>query len=145
MAVRGKKIEGSLKLRAPAGAANPSPPVGPALGQRGLNIMAFCQQFNEATKDMEKGAPVSALVTIYADKSFSIAVKSPPASYLLRKAAGLQKGGKTPGREKAGTISRAQCQEIAEAKKKDLSATDIEAATKIIMGSARSMGLEVRD
>lgn len=140
-----KKIEGFLKLRIAAGAANPAPPVGPALGQRGINIAGFCSQFNEMTKDMEKGAPVSALVTVYADKKFDIQIKTPPASFLLRKAAKLKKGGQTPGRDVAGSVSRAQCREIAEAKMQDLSAVDLDAATKIIMGSARSMGLEVRD
>ena len=129
----------------PAGAANPSPPIGPALGQRGLNIMEFCKAFNAATQGMEQGMPIPTIITIYQDKSFSFATKTPPASYFLKKAAKLQKGGKTPGREVAGKVTVAQCREIAEQKLKDLNATDLDAATRIIMGSARSMGLEVAE
>ncbi|HSM18898.1 MAG TPA: 50S ribosomal protein L11 [Hyphomicrobiales bacterium] len=139
-----KKIEGYLKLEVPAGAATPSPPIGPALGQRGLNIMEFCKAFNAATQDMEKGAPVPVVITIYADRSFSFVSKTPPASYLLRKAAGLDKGSQEPGRATAGSVTSAQVRQIAETKMKDLNATSIEGAMKIIEGSARSMGLEVR-
>ncbi|MBB5518527.1 50S ribosomal protein L11 [Amphiplicatus metriothermophilus] len=138
-----KKIAGYLKLQVPAGSATPSPPIGPALGQRGLNIMEFCKAFNAASQEMEKGMPVPVVITIYSDKSFTFAMKTPPASYYLMKAAKIQKGGSTPGRAKSGTVTVAQCREIAEAKLKDLNATDLDAATKIIMGSARSMGLEV--
>jgi len=138
-----KKIEGYLKLEVPAGAASPSPPIGPALGQRGLNIMEFCKAFNAATQDMEKGAPVPVVITIYADRSFSFVSKTPPASYLLRKAAGLAKGSQEPGRSMAGSVTSAQVRQIAETKMKDLNATTIEGAMKIIEGSARSMGLEV--
>jgi len=138
-----KKIDSYLKLEVPAGAATPSPPIGPALGQRGLNIMEFCKSFNAATQDMEKGAPVPVVITIFADKSFTFVSKTPPASFLLRKAAGLPKGGKEPGRSVAGKVTSAQVREIAEVKMKDLNANTIEAAMKIIEGSARSMGLEV--
>lgn len=138
-----KKITGYLKLQVPAGAANPSPPIGPALGQRGLNIMEFCKAFNAASQDMEKGMPVPVIITIYADKSFTFIKKTPPASYYLKKAAKLEKGGSTPGREVAGKVTMAQCREIAEAKLVDLNATDLDAAAMIIAGSARSMGLEV--
>ncbi|MEM8987502.1 MAG: 50S ribosomal protein L11 [Pseudomonadota bacterium] len=140
-----KKIDGYLKLQVPAGAANPSPPIGPALGQRGLNIMEFCKAFNAASQDMEKGMPVPTIITIYTDKSFTFITKTPPASYYLKKAAKLQKGGSTPGRGFAGKVSKAQCREIAEAKMKDLNANDLDQATKIIEGSARSMGLEVTE
>jgi len=139
-----KKISGYLKLQVPAGAATPSPPIGPALGQRGLNIMEFCKAFNAKTQEMEKGMPVPTIITIFSDKSFTFATKTPPASYFLKKAAKLQKGGQTPGKAVAGTVTTAQCREIAEAKMKDLNANDLEAATKIIMGSARAMGLEVQ-
>ena len=138
-----KKIEGYIKLEIPAGKANPSPPVGPALGQRGLNIMEFCKAFNAATQNMEDGMPVPVIITAYGDRTFSFVTKTPPASYFLRKAAKLQKGSKAPGRDKAGTVTRAQVREIAEAKMPDLNANDVEAAMKIIEGSARSMGLEV--
>jgi large subunit ribosomal protein L11 len=138
-----KKIEGYIKLEIPAGKANPSPPVGPALGQRGLNIMEFCKSFNAATQQMEQGMPVPVIITAYSDRTFSFVTKTPPASYFLRKAAKIQKGSKTPGREKAGTVTRAQVREIAETKMVDLNANDIDAAMKIIEGSARSMGLEV--
>ena len=139
-----KKIDGYLKLQVPAGAANPSPPIGPALGQRGLNIMEFCKAFNAKTQEMEKGMPIPTVITIFADKSFSFETKTPPASFYLKKAAKLPKGGTAPGKEVAGSVTQAQCREIAEAKMKDLNANDLDAATKIIMGSARSMGLEVR-
>ena len=139
-----KKIDGYLKLQVPAGAANPSPPIGPALGQRGLNIMESCKAFNAQTQEMEKGMPVPTIITIYADKSFTFVTKTPPASYYLKKAAKLPKGGSEPGKVVAGSVTQAQCRDIAEAKMKDLNANDLDAATKIIMGSARAMGLEVR-
>lgn len=138
-----KKITGYLKLQVPAGAATPSPPIGPALGQRGLNIMEFCKAFNARTQEMEKNMPIPTVITIFGDKSFSFVTKTPPASFYLRKAANLTKGGATPGREVAGTVTEAQCREIAEAKMVDLNANDLDAATKIIKGSARAMGLEV--
>jgi large subunit ribosomal protein L11 len=138
-----KKIQGYLKLQVPAGSASPSPPIGPALGQRGLNIMEFCKAFNAQTQEMEKGAPVPVTITIFQDKSFTFEMKTPPASYLLKKAAGLAKGGDTPGRASAGTVSRDKIREIAETKMKDLNANDIEAAMLQIEGSARSMGLKV--
>jgi large subunit ribosomal protein L11 len=138
-----KKIEGYIKLEIPAGKANPSPPVGPALGQRGLNIMEFCKAFNAATQKMEEGMPVPVIITAYGDRTFSFVTKTPPASYFLRKAAKIPKGSKAPGRDKAGTVTRTQVREIAETKMVDLNANDIEAAMKIIEGSARSMGLEV--
>ena len=139
-----KKITGYLKLEVPAGGANPSPPIGPALGQRGLNIMEFCKSFNAQTQQMEKGMPIPCVITVYSDKSFTFAMKTPPASYFLKKAAKLEKGGATPGRTIAGSVTAAQCREIAQTKLKDLNTSDLEAATKIIMGSARAMGLEVR-
>ena len=139
-----KKVAGFLKLQVAAGSATPSPPIGPALGQRGLNIMEFCKSFNAASQEMEKGMPVPVVITIYSDKSFTFAMKTPPASYYLKKAAKLEKGGATAGRAVAGSVTQAQCREIAEAKLKDLNTTDLEAATRIIMGSARAMGLEVR-
>ncbi len=138
-----KKIEGYIKLQVPAGQANPSPPIGPALGQRGLNIMEFCKAFNAATQGMEPGSPIPTVITVYKDKSFSYEMKTPPASYYLKKAAGLNKGSQEPGREVAGKVTKAQIREIVEAKMKDLNARDEEAAMKIIEGSARSMGLEV--
>ena len=138
-----KKIAGYIKLEIKAGQANPSPPVGPALGQRGLNIMEFCKAFNAATQNVEQGTPIPVVITAYSDRSFSFETKTPPASYYLRKAAKLPKGGSTPGREIAGSVTRAQLKEIAEAKMVDLNANDIDAAAKIIEGSARSMGLEV--
>ncbi len=139
-----KKISGYLKLQVPAGSATPSPPIGPALGQRGLNIMEFCKAFNAASQEMEKGMPIPTIITIYTDKSFSFKTKTPPASYLLKKSAKLAKGGSEPGRTVAGSVSVAQCRDIAEMKMKDLNANDLDAATKIIMGSARAMGLEVK-
>ena len=138
-----KKIVGYIKLEIKAGQANPSPPVGPALGQRGLNIMEFCKTFNAATQNMEPGVPTPVIITAYADRSFSFETKTPPASYYLKKAAKLPKGASEPGKEVVGTVTMAQVREIAELKKPDLNANDIDAAAKIIMGSARSMGLEV--
>ena len=138
-----KKITGYIKLQVPAGAANPSPPIGPALGQRGVNIMEFCKAFNAATQDLEKGAPIPTVITVYADRSFSFATKTPPASFLIKKAAKICKGSQEPGKASAGTIKRSQLAEIAEAKMKDLNGNDIEAATRIIEGSARAMGLQV--
>ena len=138
-----KKITGYLKLQVPAGAANPSPPIGPALGQRGLNIMQFCKDFNAASQDLEKGSPIPVVLTIYADRSFSFEMKTPPVSHFLKKAAGLQKGSQTPGRGRAGRVTRAQVRSIAEQKLKDLNAGDVDAAMRMVEGSARSMGLEV--
>ena len=147
-----KKVMGSLKLQIKAGQANPSPPVGPALGQRGINIMEFCKAFNAKTQEMEPGSPVPVIITYYADKSFTFETKTAPASYYLKKAAGLKpvgkrnrpKGSMKPGREVAGTVTVAQVRQIAEAKMKDLSANDVEAAMQIILGSARSIGIEVK-
>jgi large subunit ribosomal protein L11 len=138
-----KKITGYIKLQVAAGAANPSPPIGPALGQRGVNIMEFCKAFNAATTDLEKGMPIPTVITVYADRSFSFITKTPPASYLIKKAAGLKSGSKEPGKVIAGKIKRSQLAEIAQVKMKDLNAADIDAATKTIEGSARAMGLEV--
>ena len=138
-----KKITGYIKLQVPAGIANPSPPIGPALGQRGVNIMEFCKAFNAATQELEKGSPIPTVITVYADRSFSFTTKTPPASFLLKKAAKLQKGSQEPGKTSAGTIRRSQLAEIAETKMKDLNANDVEAATRIIEGSARAMGLTV--
>tara|TARA_B100001250_G_C19606548_1_gene703001 strand:- start:404 stop:832 length:429 start_codon:yes stop_codon:yes gene_type:complete len=140
-----KKIEGYLKLQIPAGKANPSPPVGPALGQRGLNIMEFCKAFNAQTQEMEPGAPCPTIITYYVDKSFSMEVKTPPASFFLKKASGLKSGTSTAGKETVGSVTSEQIQEIAEAKMKDLNAKDISGAMQIILGSARSMGIEVKD
>ncbi len=139
-----KKLIGKLKLQVKAGQANPSPPVGPALGQRGINIMEFCKAFNAKTADLEPGAPCPVIISYYQDKSFDLAIKTPPASYFLKKAAKLQSGAKTPGRAVAGSVSITQVREIAEAKWKDLNANDIDAAMQIILGSARSMGIEVK-
>ena len=138
-----KKIEGYINLQVPAGAANPSPPIGPALGQRGVNIMEFCKAFNAATQELEKGAPIPTKITVYADRSFTFVTKTPPASFLLKKAAKLKSGSKEPGKVSAGTIKSSQVKEIAETKMADLNANDIDQAIKIISGSARSMGLEV--
>lgn len=138
-----KKIAGYIKLEIPAGQANPSPPVGPALGARGLNIMEFCKAFNAATQNLEQGTPTPVIITAFSDRSFSFETKTPPASWYLRKAAKVAKGSKVPNRDKVGKVSMAQVREIAEAKMKDLNAHDIDAAAKIIMGSARSMGIEV--
>ena len=139
-----KKIAGTMKLQIPAGAANPSPPVGPALGQRGINIMEFCKAFNAKTQELDNGAPCPTVITYYVDKSFTMDIKTPPASYFLKKAAKLKSGANNPSREIVGSVSKKQLQEIAEAKMKDLNANDIESAMKIIAGSARSMGIEVK-
>ncbi len=139
-----KKLVGSMKLQVPAGQANPSPPVGPALGQRGINIMEFCKAFNAKTADMEPGAPCPTVIQYYQDKSFTMDIKTPPASYYLKKAAKLKSGAKTPSREIVGHVTSKQVREIAEAKMKDLNANSIEAAMQIILGSARSMGIEVK-
>ena len=138
-----KKITGYIKLQVPAGAANPSPPIGPALGQRGVNIMEFCKAFNAQTGDMEKGMPIPTVITVFADRSFAFEMKTPPASYFLKKAARITSGAKEPGKASAGRVRRSQLREIAEAKMKDLNANDLEAATRIIEGSARAMGLDV--
>ncbi|HEY9536523.1 MAG TPA: 50S ribosomal protein L11 [Kiloniellaceae bacterium] len=140
-----KKISGYVKLEIPAGQANPSPPVGPALGARGLNIMEFCKAFNAATQNMEQGTPTPVVITAYSDRSFSFETKTPPASWYLRKAANVAKGSKVPNRDKVGKVTMAQVREIAEAKMKDLNANDIDAAAKIIAGSARSMGIDVTE
>jgi len=138
-----KKIEGYIKLQVPAGSATPSPPIGPALGQRGVNIMEFCKAFNAATQELEKGMPIPTIITVYADRSFTFVTKTPPASFLIKKAINLRSGSKEPGKVSAGTIKRSQLAEIAQVKMADLNANDIEAATKIIEGSARAMGLQV--
>ncbi len=138
-----KKIAGQLKLQVPAGAATPSPPIGPALGQRGINIMEFCKSFNAATQDMEKSSPVPVLITYYQDKSFTFVMKTPPVSYFLKKEMGLKSGSKEPGKVSVGKITRDKIRIIAEAKMRDLNANNIEAACRIIEGSARSLGLEV--
>ena len=138
-----KKVTGYLKLQVPAGAANPSPPIGPALGQRGLNIMEFCKAFNAQTQKEEKNTPIPVVITIFADRSFTFEMKTPPVAYFLKKAAKLDKGAATAGRGNVGKVTKAQVKEIAEKKMKDLNANDIEAATRIIEGSARAMGLEV--
>jgi large subunit ribosomal protein L11 len=140
-----KKIVGYLKLQVPAGSATPSPPIGPALGQRGLNIMEFCKSFNAKSQDMEKGSPVPVVITYFQDKSFTFEMKTPPVSYFLMKAAGVQKGSQTPGRGNVGKVSRGQVRDIAERKLKDLNAVDVDAAMRMVEGSARSMGLEVVD
>lgn len=137
-----KKIETYIKLQVPAGQANPSPPVGPALGQHGLNIMEFCKVFNAETQGMEQGLPIPVILTVFSDKSFTFIKKTPPASFLLRKAAGVEKGSSTPHSEKVGKVTRAQLEEIAKAKMADLNAYDIDQAVRIIAGSARSMGIE---
>jgi len=138
-----KKITGFLKLQVPAGAANPSPPIGPALGQRGLNIMAFCKDFNAKTSQLEKGSPIPVVITIYQDKSFTFEMRTPPVSYFIKKAAKLESGSKTPGRDKAGKITKEQVKEIAEKKMNDLNCDSVEAAMRMVEGSARSMGIEV--
>jgi len=142
-----KQIAGYIKLQVPAGSANPSPPVGPALGQRGLNIMEFCKAFNAATQEMEKGAPVPVTITAYEDRTFTFEMKTPPASYLLKKAAKLKKGHSAPnsGAGTIGKVNRKQLEEIAETKMKDLNANDLDAAVRIIAGSAHAMGLEIVD
>jgi large subunit ribosomal protein L11 len=138
-----KKIDGYIKLQVPAGAANPSPPIGPALGQRGVNIMEFCKAFNAATQDLEKAMPIPTVITVYADRSFTFVTKTPPASFPIKKAAKLKSGSKEPGKVSAGKIRRSELTKIAEIKMADLNANDLDQATKIIEGSARSMGLEV--
>jgi large subunit ribosomal protein L11 len=136
-----KKVTGYIKLQVKAGEANPSPPVGPALGQRGVNIMEFCKQFNAATQKIEKGTPLPVIITVYSDRSFTFVVKTPPATVLLKKALGLQRGSSRPNTEKVGRITRAQLEEIAKIKMPDLTAADLDAAVRTIAGSARSMGL----
>ena len=138
-----KKIEAYIKLQVKAGEANPSPPVGPALGQHGVNIMEFCKAFNAKTADVEKGLPIPVVISVYSDRSFTFITKTPPAAVLLMKAAGIKKGSATPNTEKVGTVNRAQLEEIANTKMQDLNAADMDAAVKIIAGSARSMGLNV--
>ena len=138
-----KKIEGYIKLQVPAGAATPSPPIGPALGQRGVNIMEFCKAFNASTQELEKGMPIPTVITVYGDRSFTFITKTPPASFLIKKAAKLKSGSKEPGKVSAGKIKRSELTKIAELKMADLNANDLDQATKIIEGSARSMGLEV--
>jgi len=138
-----KKIEGYIKLQVPAGAANPSPPIGPALGQRGVNIMEFCKAFNASTQELEKGMPIPTVITVYGDRSFTFVTKTPPASFLIKKAAKLKSGSKEPGKVSAGKIKRSELTKIAELKMADLNANDLDQATRIIEGSARSMGLEV--
>ena len=138
-----KKIVGYVKLQVPAGSATPSPPIGPALGQRGLNIMEFCKAFNAATQEMEKGSPIPVVITAYADKSFTFEMKQPPVTYFIKKAVNLKSGSKLPGKESAGTITVAQLRDIAQKKMKDLNADDIDAAVSMIAGSARSMGIQV--
>jgi len=140
-----KKITGFLKLQVPAGAANPSPPIGPALGQRGLNIMEFCKAFNAQTQQLEKGSPIPVVITIYHDRSFTFEMRTPPVSYFIKKAAKLDSGSKAPGRDKVGSITKEQVKEIAEKKVKDLNSSTLEAAMRMIEGSARSMGIEVRE
>lgn len=138
-----KKVTGYIKLQVKAGQANPSPPVGPALGQRGLNIMEFCKAFNAATQEMEKGSPIPVVITAYADKSFTFEMKQPPVTYFIKKAVNLKSGSKLPGKESAGTITTAQLRDIAAKKMKDLNADNIDAAVSMIAGSARSMGIQV--
>jgi large subunit ribosomal protein L11 len=140
-----KKITGYIKLQVPAGSANPAPPIGPALGQRGLNIQEFCKAFNAQTQKMEKGAPIPVVITVYQDRSFSFEMRTPPVSHFIKKAAQLESGSKTPGREVAGSLNKTQVREIAEQKMKDLNCDTIEAAMRMVEGSARSMGIEVRD
>ncbi len=139
-----KKVTGFLKLQVPAGAANPAPPIGPALGQRGLNIMEFCKAFNAQTQKMEKGTPIPVTITIYADRSFTFEMRTPPMSFFLKKAAKLESGSKTPGRDPVGSVTKAQVKEIAQAKMKDLNCDNVESAMRMVEGSARSMGLEVK-
>ncbi len=138
-----KKVQGYIKLQVPAGAANPSPPIGPALGQQGVNIMEFCKQFNAATQKLEKGLPIPTVITVYSDRSFTFVMKSPPAAVLIRKAVGIEKGSGTPNTAKVGRISRKQLEEIAKTKNADLTAADLDAAVRTIAGSARSMGVDV--
>jgi large subunit ribosomal protein L11 len=138
-----KKVQGYVKLQVPAGSANPSPPIGPALGQQGVNIMEFCKQFNAQTQQLEKGLPIPTVITVYSDRSFTFIMKTPPASVLIRKALGLQKGSGVPNKTKVGRISRKQLEEIARTKEPDLTAADLDAAVRTIAGSARSMGVDV--
>jgi large subunit ribosomal protein L11 len=138
-----KKVQGYIKLQVPAGAANPSPPIGPALGQQGVNIMEFCKQFNAQTQKLEKGLPIPVVITVYSDRSFTFIMKTPPASVLIRKSIGIEKGSGTPNTAKVGKISRQQLEEIAKTKQPDLTAADLEAAVRTIAGSARSMGVDV--
>jgi len=140
-----KKIEGYIKLQIPAGKANPSPPVGPALGQRGLNIMQFCKEFNAATQQLEQGMPIPVVITAFSDRSFTFVTKTPPAAILLRRSAGLAKGSGVPNRTKVGKVTRAQVREIAELKAPDLNSATVEAAERMVMGTARSMGIEIAD
>jgi large subunit ribosomal protein L11 len=140
-----KKITGYIKLQVPAGSANPSPPIGPALGQRGLAIMEFCKQFNAQTQNVEKGSPIPVVITVYADRSFTFEMRTPPVSYFIKKAAKVESGSKTPGRDMAGTVTKAQVKEIAEKKMKDLNCDSVDAAMRMVEGSARSMGVEVRE
>lgn len=140
-----KKIEAYIKLQIPAGKANPSPPVGPALGQRGVNIMEFCKAFNAATQNVEAGLPIPVVITVYSDRSFTFITKTPPASVLLKKAAGIKSGSATPNTQKVATLKRAQLEEIAKVKEPDLTAGDLDAAVRTIAGTARSMGIEVED
>ena len=139
-----KKVDAYIKLQVPAGSANPSPPVGPALGQHGVNIMEFCKAFNAKTQSLEKDMPIPVVITVYADKSFTFVTKTPPASILLKKAAGIKKGSGVPNKDKVGTVTRKQLEEIATTKDPDLTAADMDAAVRTIAGSARSMGLEVK-
>ena len=138
-----KKVNGYIKLQVPAGSANPSPPIGPALGQQGVNIMEFCKQFNAQTQKMEKGLPIPTVITVYSDRSFTFIMKTPPAAVLIRKAIGIEKGSGTPNTAKVGKISRKQLEDIARTKTPDLTAADLEAAVRTIAGSARSMGVDV--
>jgi large subunit ribosomal protein L11 len=138
-----KKVQGYIKLQVPAGAANPSPPIGPALGQQGVNIMEFCKQFNAQTQKLEKGLPIPVIITVYSDRSFTFIMKTPPAAVLIRKAIGIEKGSGTPNTAKVGKISRKQLEEVAKMKQPDLTAADLEAAIRTIAGSARSMGVDV--
>ena len=138
-----KKVQGYIKLQVPAGAANPSPPIGPALGQQGVNIMEFCKQFNAQTQKLEKGLPIPVIITVYTDRSFTFIMKTPPAAVLIRKAIGIEKGSGTPNTAKVGKISRKQLEEVAKMKQPDLTAADLEAAVRTIAGSARSMGVDV--
>ncbi len=138
-----KKVQGYIKLQVPAGSANPSPPIGPALGQQGVNIMEFCKQFNAQTQKVEKGLPIPVVITVYADRSFTFLMKTPPAAVLIRKAIGIEKGSGTPNTTKVGKISRRQLEEIANLKQPDLTAADLDAAVRTIAGSARSMGVDV--
>jgi len=140
-----KKIDGYINLQVKAGQANPAPPIGPALGQRGVNIMEFCKSFNAKTKDMEQGTPIPVKITVFSDRSFTFEMKTPPASHFLKKAAGIETASKEPGRSSAGSVTMAQVRDIAKVKMKDLNTDDVEAAARIIAGSARSMGLRVTE